>query len=124
MRAVETDRGRLAACYGRYLQRCNNHRFHELGEFVADNVAVNGTSQGLESYAEGLAGVVAVFPDFHWELQHLLIDGDWLSAHLIDTGTRADGRSITMQEFAVYRWENGRITAVWGDLDQHRLAAA
>jgi hypothetical protein len=26
-----------------------------------------------------LTGVVETYPDFRWELQHLLTDGDWLS---------------------------------------------
>jgi hypothetical protein len=45
-----------------------------------------------------------------------------LSARLIDTGTTNDGRSITLQEFAMYRIEDGRIAAVWGDLESRRLA--
>ncbi len=121
---METDRGRLEGFYWRYLQRCNEHRFHDLGEFVAETVEVNGAAHGLQNYADGLAGVIEAFPDFHWDLQHLLIDGSWLSAHLIDTGTRADGRPFALQEFAIYRLEAGRIAAVWGDLDRDRFAAA
>ena len=45
-----------------------------------------------------------------------------MSARLVDTGTTRDGRSITLQEFAVYRIEDGRIAAVWGDLEPRRLA--
>jgi predicted ester cyclase len=124
MLTVETDRSSMEAFYRRYLQHCNDHRFHELSEFVAENVTVNGAAQNWRDYAEGLADVVAVFPDFHWDLQHLLIDGNWLSAHLIDTGTRADGRSIALPEFAVYRLDNGRIAAVWGDLNADRWTTA
>lgn len=118
------DRRRVEAFYRRYLQRCNEHRFHDLGEFVAQDVEVNGAAHGLWSYAEGLADVVRMYPNFHWDLQHLLIDGSWLSAHLVDTGARADGRSITLQEFAVYQVDGAKISAVWGDLDQDRLAAS
>jgi hypothetical protein len=45
-----------------------------------------------------------------------------LSARLVDTGTTSDGRSVTLQEFAMYRIEHGRIAAVWGDLERRRLA--
>lgn len=115
----------MKAFYRRYLDRCNEHRFEELGEFVADDVRVNGDAMGLAGYAAGLRSVVDAFPDYHWELQHLLVDGDLLSSHLIDTGTHsgtfldvpATGRVITAPEFALYRLRNGKIAESWGDLD-------
>jgi predicted ester cyclase len=70
---------------------------------------------------EGLGAVVESVPDNHWELRHLLVDGCWLSAHLVDTGTTAAEQSISMQEFATYRVADGRIAQVWGDLDRTRL---
>jgi predicted ester cyclase len=71
-----------------------------------------------------LRELVEAFPDFHWDLRHLLVDGNWLCAHLIDTGTHAGtflgvsptGRTISAPEFAVYRVDRGRIVEVWGDL--------
>jgi predicted ester cyclase len=58
-----------------------------------------------------------------WELRHLLIDGPWLAAHLDDTGTTVGGEAVRLREFAVYRFEEGRIASVWGDLDRDRLPA-
>ena len=113
----------VKAFYRRYLQRCNEHRFDELGEFVHEDVVINGEAQGLQRSAAGLAAVVDVFPDFHWDLQHLLVDGSWMSAHLFNTGATRTGRSISAQEFAVYRVADGRIAEVWGDLDRDRLAS-
>jgi predicted ester cyclase len=109
------------AFYRRYLGRCNEHGFAGLGEFVHDDVRVNDAAAGLEAYAEGLAAVVAAVPDYAWELRHLLVDGSWLSAHLVGRGTAPDGRPITMPEFAIYRLDAGRIAEVWGDLDRTRL---
>ena len=119
---MERERAELEAFYRRYLQRCNEHGFGQLGEFVDENVEVNGARQGLRGYAEGLAAVVEVLPDYHWALRHLLVDGCWLSAHLAGTGTTAAGPSISVQEFALYRVSGGRIIEVWGDLDRTRLA--
>ena len=31
--------------------------------------------------------MVEGFPDYQWDLQRLLIDGDWLAARLYGTGT-------------------------------------
>ena len=116
------ERADLEKLYRRYLQRCNEHRFDELGEFVHEAVAVNGTPLDVRRYAAGLRSVVEKYPDFHWELRHLLIDGRWLGAHLIDTCTTPDGRGASMQEFAMYHVQGGRIVQVWGDLEQDRLA--
>jgi predicted ester cyclase len=110
------DRATAEAFYRRYLDRCNEHRFTELTEFVADPVQVNGAPQTVHQYGEGLAAVVRAVPDFHWTLEHLLVDGDWLSAHLTNTGT-----SVDQQEFALYHLADGRISEVWGTLDRDRL---
>ena len=82
---MEVGRDELLVFYDRYLQRCNEHRFDELGEFVADEV--NGSEKGLKNYVAGLHAVVEGFPDYQWDLQRLLIDGDWLAARLYGTGT-------------------------------------
>jgi len=121
--AMEPDRAHLTAFYQRYIQRCNEHRFAELGEFVDQDVEVNGARVGLQAYAAGLMTVVQAVPDFHWDLQHLLVDGQWLSTRLFDAGTSPAGESITLQEFAIYRLAAGRIAAVWGDLEKTRFAA-
>ncbi|ADB31048.1 protein of unknown function DUF1486 [Kribbella flavida DSM 17836] len=114
------ERQEMEAFYRRYLQRCNERRFAELGEFVAEDVEVNGSPAGLAEYAGGLAAVIELVPDFQWELEHLLIDGSWLSARLIDTGTTPTGRSATKQELAMYRLDGGRIVQCWGDLDREQ----
>jgi predicted ester cyclase len=122
---METDpHARLKERYRRYLARCNDHRFQELDEFVAPDAVVNGERVGLRGYIEGLAELTEVFPDFHWEIEHLLVEDGWLSAHLTDTATRRDGRRIRIQEFALYRFDADRIAAAWGDLDRWRLDAA
>jgi len=121
-----SDRGQL---YRKYLQHCNDHRFDQLEEFVAQEVEVNGSVQGLPAYIQGLKTVVEAFPDYHWDLRHLLVEGCWLSAHFIDTGTHsgpflgvpATGRTVTTQEFAVYRFDADRIVEVWVAADNHRL---
>ncbi|MGI8723607.1 MAG: ester cyclase [Geodermatophilaceae bacterium] len=124
----------LARWYRRYLQRCNEHDFDRLDEFVAPDVEVNGAAPGLSTYVRGLRDVVNAFPDYHWGLRHLFVDGAWLSAHFVDTGTHRGpflgilptGRAVRTQEFAIYRIEDAKIADVWvaadnlGILDQLR----
>jgi predicted ester cyclase len=59
----------------------------------------------------------------------LLIDGPWLSAHFLDTGTHrgtflgiaATGRSVSISEFSIYRLAAGRIAEVWVAADNYEL---
>jgi predicted ester cyclase len=116
-----TDNG-LAAFYRRYNACCNEHRFEDLPQFVAPGVVINGTDRGLDAYAEALRVVVRAFPDYRWELRHLLVDPPWIAAHLADTGTHRGsflgvsptGRSVSTEEFAFYRIDAEKITEVWG----------
>jgi aspartyl-tRNA synthetase len=112
----------LAAFYRRYNACCNEHRFENLAEFVARDVAIDGAGRGLAAYAAELRAVVRAFPDYRWELRHLVVDAPWIAAHFTDTGTHreafhgveATGRSVAIPEFAFYRVDRGRIAEVWG----------
>jgi predicted ester cyclase len=123
------DAEQLKNWYRRYNEVCNTHRFHELSGFVAANVLVNGRRQGLDGYVAGLRAVVDAFPDYRWDLRHLLVDGAWIAAHFVDTGTHEStfcgvpptGRSVTTHEFAMYRVEDGLIAEVWVTADNAAL---
>jgi predicted ester cyclase len=112
----------LAAFYRRYNACCNAHAFEEFGAFVAPRVVVNGSESDLDAYTEALRVVTRAFPDYRWELRHLVIDPPWIAAHLADTGTHRapfhgvepTGRAVATPEFAVYRIDAGRIAEVWG----------
>jgi predicted ester cyclase len=109
--------------YRRYLATCNAHDFAALASFVAPDVVVNGARQGLDDYVAGLRAVVEQFPDYQWELRHLLVDEPWLAAHFADSGTHAEsGRPVRTQEFAFYRLDGGRIVEVWVTADNVTVA--
>lgn len=115
-----------------------------MGDYVHDDVVVNGEPVGLAGYAAGLRDVVAGFADYHWELRRLVSDvsdvsevsdglgsvGDgWLAVHLHDTGTHTGtvrgipptGRRIETEEYAFYRLRDGRIAEVWVTADNERV---
>jgi len=117
------------AFYRQYLDACNAHEFDRLGQFVAAGVRVNDEVQGLEAYVAGLREVVRGFPDYHWGLRHLFLDGDRIAAHFIDSGTHrgpafgiaATGRAVRTQEFAVYHLADGLIAEVWVTADNQAV---
>jgi steroid delta-isomerase-like uncharacterized protein len=119
----------VEAFYRRYMAACNAHAFDRLSEFVAEDVRVNDEDQGLTDYVAGLREVVRAFPDYHWEIRGVLVDGDSIAAHFTDTGTHRGeflgvaptGRRITTREFAVYHLRDGRIAEVWVAADNLKL---
>lgn len=122
-------RREIEAFYRDYLRTNNEHRFEDLGAFVATDVVVNGEPRGLAGYVAGLRSVVRGLPDYHWELRHLVVDDEWFAAHLATTGTHrgpllglaATGRTAGTHEFAVYRISDGRIAELWGTADDLAL---
>lgn len=126
---VKDASGNLERFYREYVAHCNVHDFDALGDYVAEDVVVNGEVQGLQAYVAGLEGVIRAFPDYHWDLRHLFVREPWIYAHFIDTGTHSDtfldtaatGRRVQLQEFAVYRHEAGRLAEVWVAADNMRL---
>jgi predicted ester cyclase len=117
-------RADVAALYDRYLTRCNEHRFDQLGEFVSDQVSGSGPVDGLAAYIDGVKAVCTAFPDYHWALQQLVVEDDTIAARLIGQGTHTGpfsgiaptGRRISTQELVLYRFADGKIVQCWGDL--------
>ena len=125
------DAAELRDFYLRYNACCNGHELGRLGEFVAADVRVDGEPRGLDGYVAGLEDVLRAFPDYRWDIRHLLVDPPVVAAHFTDTGTHlgeflgvpATGRRVETQEFAVYRVAGGRIAEVWVTADNLRLLA-
>ena len=119
------ERADVAALYERYLTRCNEHRFDQLGEFVSEQVSGSGPVDGLAGYIDGVQAVCTAFPDYHWELQELVVEEDTIAARLIGQGTHTGpfsgiaptGRRISTQELVIYRIADGKIIQCWGDLN-------
>src|SRR5215203_5309363 len=118
------DRADVIAVYEGYLSCCNEHRFEELGEFVSERVSGSGPVDGLAGYIDGVRAVCTAFPDYHWELQELVVEEDTIAARLIGQGTHTGpfggiaptGRRISTQELVIYRIAEGKIVQCWGDL--------
>jgi predicted ester cyclase len=118
------ERADTASLYQRYLTCCNEHRFDQLGEFVSEQVSGSAPVDGLAGYIDGVRAVCTAFPDYHWELQQLVVEEDTIAARLIGEGTHEGrfggiaptGRRISTQELVIYRIADGKIVQCWGDL--------
>lgn len=84
---VGLERADVVALYKRYLTLCNEHRFDQLGAFVDERVSGSGSVDGLAAYIERMKAVGIGFPDYHWELQGLIVEANTIAARLIGRGT-------------------------------------
>ena len=113
------ERADVAAWYERYLTCCNERRFDQLGEFVDEQVSGSGSVDGRVPYVERVKAVCTGFPDYHWELQELVVEENTIAARLIGQGTHAGffdgiaptGRKITIQELVIYRIADARSSS-------------
>lgn len=121
---MATDSDDVVALYERYLAACNAHRLDLVAELVSDEVGGSGADDGLEPYLRRIEVVLEAFPDYHWDLQQRVVQGDTVVARLIGRGTHTGtfegiaptGRRIATQELVIYRFAEGKVVGCWGDL--------
>ncbi len=71
----------------------------------------------------------SAFPDWHWEIRNLVVEGDYIAGHFMVTGTHqgafqgieATDRRVSISEFTFYRIENGKFVEVWDLADVDAL---
>jgi predicted ester cyclase len=110
----ETD---LRAFYDRYIDALNAHQFDRLDEFVSDEVTLNSEPGTRDTIYGVLTSDIDAVPDFHWETQEFLVDGNRIAARLVNTGTPVkewlgvapSGVQFEIIEFAIYEVRDGRF---------------
>lgn len=115
----------LKEFYRQYLACCNEHRLSRLAEFVHDPMKFNGASTPLTEYTQAIESFIQAFPDFHWTLEAIVVEGDTLAVRLHDTGTHQGewqglaptGRRMSTPEVGFYQVRDGKIAAMWYVLD-------
>ncbi|WP_328475021.1 ester cyclase [Actinoplanes sp. NBC_00393] len=115
--------------YRSYLAACNERAWDTIAEFLHPSVLVNGIPRTREQYVDDIRKTIAVFPDYAWQLRHVVQQPPWLAVHLHATGTRhqdflgapGDLSPVETDEFAMYRIADGRIAELWGTADNARL---
>jgi len=111
--------------YLRYVELANKREFARMAEFAHEEVIMNGTPVKMADMVAEFYKHVDAVPDFHWEIQDLVVDGDRVAARLIDTGTPVrewsglapTGKSVKFAETAFYRIEDGKFKDMWYLMD-------
>ena len=112
---------KLRSLYLSYLECCNEHDVDRMASFYASTIKVNDVPMGPAGVAAQFAPLFSAFPDWHWEMRHLVVDGDYIALHFTVTrthrgsfqGIKATGRRVTTVEFTLYRLEDDKFAEVW-----------
>jgi predicted ester cyclase len=92
-----------------------------MASFYTSTIKVNDVPMDPADVTAQFAPLISAFPDWHWEIRHLVVDGDNIAVHFTVTGTHqgafqgieATGRRVTVSEFTLYRVEDGKFAEVW-----------
>jgi steroid delta-isomerase-like uncharacterized protein len=116
-----TQRDALRSLYLSYLKCCNEHDFDGMASFYTSAIKVNDVPMEPAAVTAQFAPLIAAFPDWHWEMRHIVVDGDYTAVHFTVTGTHrgafqgidATDRRVAISEFTLYRVEDGKFAEVW-----------
>ena len=116
-----TQRDEYRSLYLSYLKYCNEHDFVRMASFYTSPIKVNDVPMDPAAVTAQFAPLFSAFPDWTWDMRHLVVDGDYLALHFTVTGTHrgacqgieATGRRVTTSEFTLYRLQDGKFAEVW-----------
>ncbi len=122
-----TQREENRSLYLSYLEYCNEHDLDGMASFYTSTIKVNDLPMDPAAVSAQFEPLFSAFPDWHWEIRNLIVDGDHIAVHFTVTGTHraafqgieATGRRVTTSEFTFYRLEDGKFAEVWdlADMD-------
>ena len=116
-----TRRDEYESLYLSYLRYCNEHDLDQMTSFYKSTIKVNDVAMDPTAVSAQFAPLISAFPDWHWEIRHLVVDGDYIAMHFTVTGTHqgafqgveATGRRVTVSELTLYHVEDGKFAEVW-----------
>lgn len=121
----------LGERYRGYIACLNRQDWADLPQFVAEDVRYNDDAIGLSGYREMLKGNYRDIPDPRFDVAMLVHDEQRVASRLqFDCtpaanflGLAVNGRRISFAENAIYRFDAGKIAAVWSIIDKAAIEA-
>jgi predicted ester cyclase len=120
----------LEATYRAYLAALNERRLDDLEHYVADELTYNGAPMTRAQYQALIAADVAAIPDLTYDAHLVVASEDEVACRIVFDctpqreflGFTPDGARLTFAEHVFYRFEGGRIVAVWSLIDRAAIA--
>jgi predicted ester cyclase len=111
--------------YLSYLDYCNKHDFNAMATFYTPTIKIGGVPMDPAAVTAQFAPLITAFPDWRWQMQDILVDGDDIVVRFTVTGTHrgtfrgieATGQRVTASEFTLYHLEDSKFAEVWDLLD-------
>jgi predicted ester cyclase len=102
-----------------------------MASFYTSPIKVNDVSMDPPAVTAKFVPLISAFPDWHWEIRHLFVDGDYVALHFKVTGThqgtfqgiQATGRRVMISQFTLYRVEDGKFAEVWDVADMDAVVS-
>jgi steroid delta-isomerase-like uncharacterized protein len=95
-------------------------------DFVDHNPAIPNQLPGAEGARQVFAAYKAAFPDLHFTIEDMMIEGDKVVWRWTSTGTNTGsmmgmpptGKQVTVSGIEIYRLAGDKIAERWGNFDQ------
>jgi predicted ester cyclase len=107
--------------YQSYIEFCNAHDFAAMEDFYTSPIKINDVPWSPSKVTAQFKPLIEGFPDWHWEIRHFGVDGDYLHLHFKVTGTHLGtfqgveptGRKVETTQFTLYHLVDGKYAEVW-----------
>ena len=117
----EAEKDPRRAQYQSYIEYCNTHNFKAMEQFYTSPININDEPWEPTKVTDQFKPLVEGFPDWHWEIRHFGVDGDYLYLHFKVTGTHLGtfqgiaptGRRVSTMQFTLYHIVDGKYADVW-----------
>jgi predicted ester cyclase len=124
-----TQRDEYRSLYLSYLRHCNEHDFDGMASFYTSPIKVNDVPMDPAAVTAQFVPLIASFPDWHWDIRHIVVDDDYIAVHFTVTGTHRGafqgieptGRRVSISEFTLYHVEDGKFGEVWDLTDMEAV---
>jgi predicted ester cyclase len=120
----------LETRYRAYLDVLNERRLEDLVHYVADRLTYNDETLTGRDYRHLIATDIAAAPDLVYDPHIVVVSGQTVACRLLFRCTPRDrflgfiptGEQLRFAEHVFYRFEDGRISAVWSLIDRWSIA--
>ncbi len=99
----------------------NKHNVALMDDFIAPDVVIDQTFQGLDSYKKFETNFIKGFPDYHETIEDIIAEGDKVWVHFKVTGTHTGewnlfgiplaptGKKVTYTGVGIWRIVDGKV---------------
>ena len=113
-----------------FIDAWNSRDFERFGELMGDGAVLHIAGGVVPCDPSGTRAIAVewttAFPDWHFNLQSLIAEGDLVVAHMPYSGTHrqaivgvpATGRSCVVDEIVIFRIGSGKIAEAWEVYDE------